>query len=607
MRNVTHSKLHAQVRCAAVASIAERASAAVAQQILEAPATNEGFFTSAMRRAGRWLERLNAFMNARTTSASLLAELRAQARRLSGDTSMQTADVMHICHYTRAWSLPDIRAIGQALQAAATPDDNPASGGTSGLPPEPASGLDVGLDRPRHDVFPAPHIDDRATAFQWRYDSASCCPYLPMTHFARHTHRQRAQDMSNAACAPLMSCADADTDLALCRPNKRCAGMSLVPQTAHAALQQWRNRTVYDDFKWALAEYEHRGKMADQLPTDAMRGHLDALCMLLEVLRKPHAAKRFAMWGSEDALMHDLVSGEQAHKNVRSAFELPNDVPAIGAYEPQEHEQDQSTQGFVQGLAAALQGCALLARARMRTCLPVLATAALSTLQMMHCMAIAPKTFVESAHLQQTAAVLCRQDVKGGKASAKPLRAAPTYNTHPHKGVYPVVTPPSWDCDQAPPPGEPADGVPVSARWHMELHLKGLASGCQTWAPGDGSVSQRLNLLGRAVEQLKEEGWRLDCVVDGVARFSIPRENDIESEFAIGRGLTQAVAFGVLREIRTVPRWPMRGPAVQVCLLLRSAHACCAAHTMVCIALHTAVFCLFSFPCQRSLWHLPVT
>lgn len=132
-----------------------------------------------------------------------------------------------------------------------------------------------------------------------------------------------------------------------------------------------------------------------------------------------------------------------------------------------------------------------------------------------------------------------------------PCRAAPRdYDTHPHAGVYPVVTPPDWDVEVASP--LMPDGKTRATRWLLELPLKSLGAAC-------GSVEALDTMLARlsqCARCLQEEGWRLDGIFDGMLFASAPMQRGYAGVAAAGRHFVAALAFGVAREVRTVRRGP---------------------------------------------------
>lgn len=134
---------------------------------------------------------------------------------------------------------------------------------------------------------------------------------------------------------------------------------------------------------------------------------------------------------------------------------------------------------------------------------------------------------------------LCRK-----KAEQPPA----TFAAYPHSGVYPIVTPPDWDVEQAPGSGA-SESAPASS-FSMELPLKALASSCTT----PTRLHRVFHHLQGSLVQLKREGWVLNSVVDGTAHLSMPVLKGRKTVLPSERWFTRALAFCNLREIRTVPR-----------------------------------------------------
>lgn len=129
----------------------------------------------------------------------------------------------------------------------------------------------------------------------------------------------------------------------------------------------------------------------------------------------------------------------------------------------------------------------------------------------------------------------------------------------PHFGVYPIVTPPDMrhDCHLK--------------RWLLEFPLKGLWSGAAARHHHTAYATFARKLMG----DLRDEGWRFDGVLHGVLRLSRNQANNLKIRGTAT--VTQAVAFGVLPEIRAVSR-PPPGKHAKVRLAcvarMHARHAC---------------------------------
>ena len=128
----------------------------------------------------------------------------------------------------------------------------------------------------------------------------------------------------------------------------------------------------------------------------------------------------------------------------------------------------------------------------------------------------------------------------------------------PHMGVYPIVTPPDWDSEVT--PRELKVRKPRAAHWLLDVPLKGIATGART----SSDLVRSFRALNSAITRLTAEGWQLDGVVNGTLHLSVVREQDTEQVKAADKWLTKAFGFGVMPEIRTVPRAPVGGFAASV-------------------------------------------
>jgi hypothetical protein len=117
------------------------------------------------------------------------------------------------------------------------------------------------------------------------------------------------------------------------------------------------------------------------------------------------------------------------------------------------------------------------------------------------------------------------------------------YSIHPHAGVYPIVTPPNWDIEVA--PHEHYPDTPLLTRWHLEVPLKSFACCCDNMA----QLRSQLDEVVVAENGLKEEGWRLDWVFDGVMYLSASHLRRLVHLQALRHCFTRSLAFGVLREV----------------------------------------------------------
>lgn len=110
--------------------------------------------------------------------------------------------------------------------------------------------------------------------------------------------------------------------------------------------------------------------------------------------------------------------------------------------------------------------------------------------------------------------------------------------TAPHHGVFPVVTPPDWRYQWR------------KKRWLLEVPVKSLWSEARTRQQHAGLALFLTNTL----DKLAREGWALDAARHGVIYLSRPQGDRLEVRQA--RAVTAALAFGVLPEVRAVPRGP---------------------------------------------------
>ena len=85
----------------------------------------------------------------------------------------------------------------------------------------------------------------------------------------------------------------------------------------------------------------------------------------------------------------------------------------------------------------------------------------------------------------------------------------------------------------------------------MEVPIKSLLSSCTSTS----EAAARVRSLRAAVSTLHKEGWTLETPVrNGVLRLRTPRDPQTAEQIRRrGEWFTNAVAFGVMREIRTVP------------------------------------------------------
>lgn len=104
--------------------------------------------------------------------------------------------------------------------------------------------------------------------------------------------------------------------------------------------------------------------------------------------------------------------------------------------------------------------------------------------------------------------------------------------------MYPVVTPPDWRYQWR------------KKRWLLEVRVKSLWSEARSRQQHAGLALFMTNTL----DKLAREGWALDAALHGVLFLSRPQGDRLDIRRT--RSVTAALAFGVLPEIRTVPRAP---------------------------------------------------
>lgn len=141
---------------------------------------------------------------------------------------------------------------------------------------------------------------------------------------------------------------------------------------------------------------------------------------------------------------------------------------------------------------------------------------------------------------------VCRLLLSTNAAAGVDPARLPCRDTAPHHGVHPVVTPPDWRCTFR------------KKRWLLEVPLKSL----WTEAVSRQEHAGLALFLVNTIEKLAKEGWELDGALQGVLYLSRPQGDRLEVRRT--RAVTAALAFGVLPEIRTVPRRPPGERAAKV-------------------------------------------
>jgi hypothetical protein len=137
----------------------------------------------------------------------------------------------------------------------------------------------------------------------------------------------------------------------------------------------------------------------------------------------------------------------------------------------------------------------------------------------------------------------------------------------PPSGHVPRSDAPRRDIEVAPHSYTPSPHA--ATRWHLEVPLKPLASTCSNVR----ELRTQLQELTAAAAPLEAEGWRLDGVFDGIMYLSASHVRRTSHLLASRGCFTSALAFGVLRELRSVRHRPVNCAAAPV-RFISTIHTC---------------------------------